>query len=121
MSILDSVAGIAAAALGETVFRAAILHKVGARIPDGRGGSIPTHVEYPCRALIDDYSDFARGASNVPTKDRKALILAGTLDVTPRPGDVLEIGGEGWSLIEVKVDPATALFEAQARVAVIPG
>lgn len=107
--------------MGETVFRAATLHKSGGRVSDGRGGSIPTHVEYPCRALIDDYGDYARGMNDIPVKDRKALILAATLAVTPKPGDVLEIGGEGWELVEIRTDPATALFEAQARSSPIPG
>jgi len=120
MSILDDLPDLIADAVGELLFKEATLKGIGGRVSDGQGGTIPSISSHDCLALIVDYSDFSRLANGIPAKDRKALILAATLAVIPKPDDVLVIDAKGWVLVSISSDPANATYEAQCRSAPIP-
>lgn len=75
----------------------------------------PVTTQYQCRAVVDNYSDFAIANSLVDAQDRKVLILASTLPVTPTDQDMITIRGETYQVIEVKTDPAQAVWECRCR------
>lgn len=115
MSILDDLPREIAEALDD-VFRPAALLVPGERVSDGQGGSKPgPPVEHPCKALVDDYSDFRRSALGIPAKDRKIIILAATVDVAPAVGQAIRAEGRDWQIISLSRDPAAATWECQAR------
>jgi hypothetical protein len=110
MSILDSMPGIMAGAMGQTLFRAANVFSVSGRASDGRGGFTPTFVRHSCRALVVDYTDWKRAMGEIPAAERKIIILAATLAVPLKAGDI----------VEIKADPAGATWTARARRAPVP-
>jgi len=119
MGILDGVPLIISNALGASVMKAATLKKYGAKVSDNRGGQTAgAATEHDARALILDYSDFTRAQSGgaILIQDRKAIVIAHGLTVTPERGDGFEQTGEGaWTVIDVSRDPASATFELQLR------
>lgn len=117
MSILDDLPGIMADAMGEVVFRPAILHKINGRTSDGQGGYVPSRTAHDCRGLVVDYSDYAKLANGIPAKTRQALILASTIDVVPKSGDILVIRDEAWAIGDVTSDPSNATYTAQCTAA----
>lgn len=121
-TLLDDLPGIMNDAMGAALFSPAILYKITGRISDGRGGFVSTFSEYECSAIVTEYSDLARGADDIPAKDRKVLILSASLPgyVTPKPNDIIVIADQPWGLIRVDQDPARATFEAQATPARLP-
>lgn len=115
MSILDDLPGEIAEALDD-VFRDAELIVPGGRVSDGQGGWINTQAaRYPCKALVDDYSDYRRLASGIPANDRKIIVLAHGLPVEPKVGQKINAEGRDWQIIGLGRDPAAATFELQAR------
>lgn len=83
--------------------------------PDPIDPPEPVPVEYPCKAIHDTYSDFYRAQGLVEAGDRKVLILATSLTVTPQENDKITIRGETFSVVMVRTDPALAVWECQAR------
>jgi hypothetical protein len=73
----------------------------------------PTTTTYACKAIVDDYSDYYRANGLVGAKDRKILILATSVAVLPRQGNRVTVGGDTFTIISVKTDPATAVWECQ--------
>lgn len=115
MSILDDLPDVIAEALDD-VFRAAVLLVPGEQVSDGQGGYTsgpPT--EHPCKALVDDYSDMRRSALGIPANDRKIIILAATLTVSPAVGHTLRAEGRDWQIVSLSRDPAAATWEVQGR------
>lgn len=76
----------------------------------------PTAASYPCRAIVEAYSDYFRKGGLVDAKDRKVLILANSLGVRPAADDKVTISGVTFAIIEVKTDPAEAVWECQGRM-----
>lgn len=115
MSILDDLPDVIAEALGD-VFRPAILKVPGAQVSDGQGGwTAGPPDEHSCKALVDDYSDFRRSALGIPGKDRKIIILAASVAVSPAVGHTIRAEGRDWSIISLTRDPAAATWEVQGR------
>jgi hypothetical protein len=115
MSILDDLPDAIAEALDD-VFRPAILLVPGNKVSDGQGGwkSGPA-VEYPCKALVDDYSDMRRATASIPAHDRKIIILAASVAVQPAVGQAIRAEGRDWQIISLLRDPAAATWECQGR------
>ena len=117
MSILDDLPDVSAEALDD-VFRDGVL-KVppsGPPVSDGQGGWIygdPT--SYPCKALVDDYSDMRRATAGIPAHDRKIIILAASLSVAPAVGHTINAEGRDWQIVALSRDPAKATWEVQGR------
>lgn len=117
MSVLDRAPGIVAKALGP-VFRDATLKVSSGRDSNGQGGWIPrAAVSHPCKALVDDFSDFRRLNVGIPASDRKIILLAQSLPVgvAPAVGQTITAEGRDWQIISVSRDPAEATYEVQAR------
>lgn len=115
-TLLDGLAKIVADAVGETLFEAARLQRIGGRTPDGRGGWQVSRVGEDVRALVTDYSDIQRAAADIPAADRKILVQGFGLSSPPQPGDAVIIAGREWIISEVRRDPANALYTLQASV-----
>jgi hypothetical protein len=76
----------------------------------------PTEVEYDCKAIHESYAERYRLDGPVKQSDRKVLILAQSLAVTPIEGDLITIRSETFTIIEISSDPALACWECKARV-----
>jgi len=74
-----------------------------------------TTVSYPCKGIVDTYSDYAIAETLVDAQDRKILILATSISIEPTDGDRVVIRGETYMIISVKTDPAKAVWELQCR------
>lgn len=77
----------------------------------------PTETEFTCMGLVTNYSDRLKAAQLVDDKDRKILILATTLSTTPVDRDRVTIGGVTFTVLEVKVDPAGAVWVLRCKMA----
>lgn len=75
----------------------------------------PTIQTHNCRGLVDDYRADQRDGTLIQINDRKILILAPSLSVTPVPGDRITARGVVYTAITVQADPALATFSVQAR------
>lgn len=115
MSILDDLPDVIAEALDD-VFRPATLKVPGPQVSDGQGGYISgPPVEHPCKVLVDDYSDMRRATAGIPTNDRKIIILAASVAVSPAVGHAIRAEGRDWQIIALARDPARATWECQGR------
>lgn len=117
MSILDELPEVIADALDD-VFRPATLNVPGGRVSDNQGGWTNTEPQYhPCKALVDDYSDFRRASAGIPANYRKIILLAASLQASVEPAVGLTINAEGrdWQIVAVSRDPAGATWELQAH------
>lgn len=115
MSILDDLPEAIAEALDD-VFRDGVLKVPGEPTSDGQGGWIPgAPTSYPCKALVDDYSDMRRATAGIPAHDRKIIILAASLSVAPAVGHTINAEGRDWQIIALSRDPAKATWEVQGR------
>lgn len=74
-----------------------------------------TTTTYACKGIVDSYSDYAIANSLVDAQDRKVLILATSLSITPTDLDTITIRGVTYTVINVKTDPALAVWECQCR------
>lgn len=72
--------------------------------------------EHSCKAIVENYSDRYRAEGLVGVKDRKVLVLADSLDVTPIAGDRVTISGITFTVVDVRTDPATAVWVLQGRM-----
>lgn len=75
----------------------------------------PTPVNYPCKAMRDNYSAFDKMNSSIATGDFKILILVNSLAVMPISNDIITIQGASSSIIKTDVDPANAVWVCQAK------
>ena len=76
----------------------------------------PSDTAYACKAIVESYSDRYRAEGLVGLKDRKVLILADSLDVTPQANDRITISGVTFLAVDVQTDPATAVWVVQGRM-----
>lgn len=75
----------------------------------------PTPATYSCKAIVESYSTYFRAQGLVEQNDRKILILAATLAITPATGDKISVSGGTYTIVNVGTDPATAVWECQGR------
>ena len=76
----------------------------------------PTTSSFPCKAIRDNYSNYEMASGLVQVGDAKILILAQSLSVTPTIADRVTISGTTFRIINVLIDPATALWTCQGRL-----
>lgn len=75
-----------------------------------------TETAYSCRGFEDTYSAYYLANQLVQEGDRRIMIIAESLSVTPQPGDRITSRGEIFTIVgPVKADPARALWECQCR------
>ncbi|KDA03065.1 hypothetical protein [Hyphomonas oceanitis] len=82
---------------------------------DEYGDPIFTVTTYDFEGFVDDFDDMTRAAAGIPQSDRRVNIFSPSLSIEPRIDDKVLVPGFGWmKLRDVRVDPAKALWQAQA-------
>ncbi len=91
----------------ETYGAAMTLRKPGSDIYDPSTGDLTANnTDYAVNGLIESYSEFHVAQGLVKAGDRRIIIAAGSLSVTPSQGDTLILGGQNLLIINVKSDYA---------------
>lgn len=85
-------------------------------ITDPADPPAPTPTDYACKAIVEKYNDYFTKNSLVNDGDRKVLILANSLAVSPIVGSRVSIRGVTFTTINVSTDPAVAVWEIQGRM-----
>lgn len=75
----------------------------------------PTLTDYACKAIVETYAERYRVDGTVKANERKVLILANSLSVTPAVNDRVAIRGVTFTIGEVATDPALAVWECKGR------
>lgn len=76
----------------------------------------PTPTDYPCKSMVEKYSDYYTKNGLVQDGDRKVLILANSLSVQPVANARLTIRGITFTLTKIETDPAQAVWECTGRM-----
>lgn len=83
---------------------------------------MPATASYPCKAINEDWGAFTRRGGLVSASDRKVLVLATSLAVSPQSADritiqgvTLTVVGESDGAPAVSTDPATAVWTLRCR------
>lgn len=74
-----------------------------------------TTTTYTCKAIHEEFSLRDRADGTIEQRDRKVIILAGSLSVTPITDDSITIRGERFKIMDVTSDPALATWTCRAR------
>ena len=74
----------------------------------------PTPTDYECKAIHEEYSERWRLEGLVNVGERRVIILAESLSITPQPKDRITIRSETFSIIDVQSDPALATYTCRA-------
>ena len=91
----------------ETYGAAMTLRKPGSDSYDPATGNLTTpSTDYAVSALIESYSEFHVAQGLVKAGDRRIIIAAGSLSVTPQQGDALILEGQSFTIINVKSEYA---------------
>lgn len=75
-----------------------------------------TETAHACKVIVEAYSDHFKASGLIDQKDRKVLILAQSLSVTPKEGDKVTVSGITFTAMEVQTDPATAVWVVRGRM-----
>lgn len=75
-----------------------------------------TTTDYSCKAIHDEYDSTSRTDGTIDQQDVKLIILAGSLSVTPIPGDRITIRSVAYAIQDVASDPALATWICRARL-----
>lgn len=91
----------------ETYGAAMTLRKPGAAAYNPATGDVAaSSTDFAVRGLIESYSEFHVAQGLVKAGDRRIIIAAGSLSVTPQQGDTLLLGGQTFFIVNVKSDYA---------------
>jgi hypothetical protein len=113
-SILDTLADDVTAALTGDL-RSSSYWRQETSGRDEFGDPIVSWVSHPCQGVRASYDAMYAAAAGIPIDSVRIEVLAQTLDVTPKKQDAVQIEGAFWSIDEVTIDPATALYTLQAH------
>lgn len=75
----------------------------------------PTTTDYPCKGMVSDYSAYELQNSRIETGDRKVMVLATSLPITPASGQIMAIRGGNYRIVNVTTDPAQTVWVLQCR------
>lgn len=80
-------------------------------------GTNPTTLTYSGRGFISDYKDTEMANTSIRTSDKKIAILGASLPngIIPIPGDSILVEGNSYNVVNVKRDPAAAIYICQSR------
>ncbi len=85
-------------------------------VSDGQGGQIITYdTPFPCEGIRGSFDSVLAGLSGIPRTHAKIDLIASTLAVTPKRVDVIEIEGAFWTIHEIEVDPAHAVWVCECE------
>ncbi len=87
---------------------------VGGDVYDPTSGT-PTTTSYTCKGMVDEYTRFERQNSQIEANDRKILVLANSLSITPELDDTITIRSATYTILSVDIDPANAVWVIQGR------
>jgi len=74
--------------------------------------------DHPATVVVLDYANREVDGTRIQATDKRVLVAAGGLEITPKPSDRLKIDGTGHAIVQVKpFAPAgiVVFFEVQAR------
>ncbi len=94
---------------------ATLTRDVAVASPDPAEPLPPTPTPHACKAIVESYSDYFVANGLINEKDRKVLILAGSLAVRPQAGDRVTISGTTFTIQDVATDPAEAVWTCKGR------
>ncbi|MGA0564167.1 head-tail joining protein [Ancylobacter sp. VNQ12] len=122
VKMLDGgLAKILGKALAPIFFDATLSRDAPSAGPNAWTPGEPTTTSYPCKAIHEEWGASYRSGGLVLAGERKVLILAATLSVTPAPGDRITIRGETFTVATegagqpaVSSDPALATWVLRA-------
>lgn len=103
-------------AMASTFIAATLTRDVEQDSPAPEPGNPPNivQVDYPCRAIVSEFSDFYKLQSLVQANERKILVLAASLSTVPQENDRITIRGKTYAVVSVSTDPALATYELRA-------
>ena len=121
-----SIASAVNSAFGSIFYAATLIREtVPTSPPSDAWDPTPTvEVTYTCKAIVESYARQYRGGRAqdnnvvgglVDQNDRKLLVLANSLSVTPQAGDRVTLRSATYTVIEVAIDPAMAVWELRGR------
>lgn len=116
MTVLDSLPATINSAFKSIFYDAVMTVDVPQDSPDPADPLPPVPTPYPCKAIVEAYSDYFRKSGLVDAKDRKVLILANSVKVKPAAGNRVTIQGITFTIQEVSTDPATAVWECRGTM-----
>ncbi len=124
MGVLDGIAATINSAFQNVFYDAVLTRLVPTAGPDAHTPGVPQEVDYPCKALREEYSAGYRLQGLVADTDFKIKILAAGLATVPEPGDRITIAKQNvvGTIVPantagqqaVKTDPATAVWDCRA-------
>lgn len=82
--------------------------------PEPGNPPVTITVQYACKGITEEFSDFYKLQSLVQANERKILILAASLSTEPKAGDRVTIRGAKYTVVSVGTDPAKATWELRA-------
>lgn len=82
---------------------------------DPATGSTSAGTGYSCSAVITTYNAVETDGTLIKATDRKAIVRAASLTVTPTTEGTLTVGTNTYAVVNVSSDPATATYELQLR------
>lgn len=115
-SVLDSLPATINSAFKNLFYDAVMIVEVLQDSPDPADPLPPIQTPYPCKAIVQAYSDYFRKSGLVSAKDRKVLILANSVAVKPTPGMRVTIQNVTFTIQDVSTDPATAVWECRGTM-----
>ncbi len=110
-----SLAATIGAAMAFLFLDATLARNVAGTITDPADPPVPTEATYACKAIVEDFAERFRLDGTVQANERKVLILATTLSVTPQPNDRITIRSTTYTVMTVATDPALATWELKCR------
>jgi|APCry1669192522_1035417.scaffolds.fasta_scaffold02312_4 hypothetical protein len=116
MTILDTLPATINSAFKSLFYDAVMTVDVPQDSPDPADPLPPVPTPYPCKAIVEAYSDYFRKSGLVGAKDRRVLILAKSVAVKPAPGMRVTIQNVTFTIQDVSTDPATAVWECRGTM-----
>lgn len=115
MSLLDDIRADIGAVFGDTSLFFSDGTLTRATGSGGWGEDMASATTYPCKAMIEAYSDHLRAVAGIPDTDVKLMIVGTSIPTDPLKGDTVTLNGRSCALIRVDADPARAMWTCQAR------
>jgi hypothetical protein len=77
-----------------------------------------TATDTACTVVVTDYAHSEKDGTRIQVKDRKVLVAAGSLAITPTPADRFVLGGISYEIVAVSpLEPGgtVVMYEMQVR------
>ncbi|WP_319798774.1 hypothetical protein [Nitrobacter sp.] len=74
-----------------------------------------TWVDHACTGWLDTFDARDIDDTLILQTDRKAFVVASSIDITPSATDRLVVSGTTYTIVHVQLDPASTCWVVQAR------